>query len=111
MSWYSSCISFRRMLCNAVAAMQWALNALRLWCPMTEIKFSENLISVIGHQSLNAFRAHCMAATALQSILRNEMQELYHDIDFADWRQTHFKTFLKEKRKEEKDKKLYTRPY
>ena len=74
-------------------------------------KFSEHLISLIGHQSLSAFRAHCQAAMTLQSILHSEIQELYHDIDFTDWRRSHFKTFLKEKRKEEKDKKLHTRPY
>ncbi|HSW86778.1 MAG TPA: penicillin-binding transpeptidase domain-containing protein [Rhabdochlamydiaceae bacterium] len=73
--------------------------------------FSDRLLSLIGNQSLSSFRAYCQAATSFQSLIRTEIQELYHDIDFTNWRQTHFKTFLKDKRKEEREKKLYTRPY
>jgi cell division protein FtsI/penicillin-binding protein 2 len=73
--------------------------------------FSDSLLSFIGAQSISSFRSHCRASTLLQGLMRTEIQELYHDIDFNNWRQTHFKTFLKEKRREERSKKHYTRPY
>lgn len=74
-------------------------------------KFSEALLAQVGNQSFSTYRAFCQAALSIQSLLRPHMQELFHDLDFQLWRQSHFKEFLKQKRKEEKEKKRYTRPY
>ena len=76
----------------------------------TEI-FSDNLLQALGKESIAAFRAHTQAAATVQSALREFAQEWFHSIDFKKWREENFKDFLKQKRKEEKEKKRYTRPY
>jgi len=74
-------------------------------------RFSSALCASAGHFSLNAYRSHCQASASLQSLLRTEMQELFHDMTFSYWRENHFKSFLKQKRQEEKEQKSYARPY
>ncbi len=73
--------------------------------------FSPQLLEVVGDQDLATARDLCQAAVSTQTLLKSHAQELYHQIDFAAWREAHFKDFLKAKRKEEKVNKRYTRPY
>ena len=49
--------------------------------------------------------------SCLKSQLYEELQKPFHDHDFKEWRQIHFKEFLKQKREEEKAQKKYVRPY
>ncbi len=73
--------------------------------------FSDELLAAIGHLDFSSYRTLTQAAVSLQSMLRPHVQELFHNQNFAEWRKTHFKEFLKEKRREEKEKKQYARPY
>jgi cell division protein FtsI/penicillin-binding protein 2 len=77
----------------------------------SEDRFSEELLRAIGTQALSDYRALNQLFVKHQSLARLEIQELFHDIDFSIWRKAHFKEFLREKRKEEKANKRYTRPY
>ncbi len=74
-------------------------------------RFSEELLQAVGGQSLSAYRELNQLFSTHQSLVRLEVQELFHAIDFTEWRKIHFKDFLREKRKEERANKLYTRPY
>jgi cell division protein FtsI/penicillin-binding protein 2 len=73
--------------------------------------FSLELEQCIAQQSLAAYRTLCQSSATLRSYLQEHARAWFHNIDFQKWRSTHFKDFLKLKRKEEKDKKQYTRPY
>ncbi|MCI0381638.1 MAG: hypothetical protein L0207_01105 [Chlamydiae bacterium] len=73
--------------------------------------FPSSLIDCIGELSFSAFRNLCQTLNCHLDDLEREMRQLFHDFDFADWRKTHFKEYLKEKRREEREKKQYTRPY
>jgi cell division protein FtsI/penicillin-binding protein 2 len=73
--------------------------------------FSPALLQAIGAQSLSEYHALRQCAMRLQGKIKSHIQELYHDHDFTAWRQTHFKEYLKKKRKEEKEQHKYTKPY
>ncbi|MFI5333657.1 MAG: penicillin-binding transpeptidase domain-containing protein, partial [Chlamydiales bacterium] len=73
--------------------------------------FSEELLMRTGDQSLATYRALSQAALSIEAELLPYVKELYHALDFNDWRKAHFKDFLKLKRREEKQKKRYARPY
>lgn len=73
--------------------------------------FSPTLAAAVGAQSLSHFRTCCQAVHAIQDAVKQEVRELYHDLDFVPWRQRCFKDFLRVKRETEKEKKQYARPY
>ena len=73
--------------------------------------FSPQLLAAVGHQSLFSYRMLCQATSCLQSHLKAQLQELFHAIEFSEWRALYFKDFLREMRKEEKENRRYARPY
>ncbi len=73
--------------------------------------FELELIPVIGDLSLGQHRLDQQQAMQLFSQIQEEVQELFYDFDFTDWRNEHFKDYLKAKRQEEKEHKRYARPY
>ncbi|MGH7890243.1 MAG: hypothetical protein ACRENF_06800, partial [Thermodesulfobacteriota bacterium] len=73
--------------------------------------FERELIPLLGHTSLSEHRSDQQKAQQLLGKIKEEVQELFYDYDFTDWRNEHFKTYLKEKRHEEKKQKKYARPY
>lgn len=73
--------------------------------------FYEELVNRIGSQSLSHYRSLSQAALSIEAFLQPYLQELHHDLDFTNWRKSHFKDFLKTKRREEKEAKRYARPY
>lgn len=76
-----------------------------------EKKFSDELLLHIGGDSLSTYRSLCQAYATLESEVKNQVKTVYHERIFPLWRQKHFKTFLKEKREEEKAKNTYEHPY
>jgi cell division protein FtsI/penicillin-binding protein 2 len=74
-------------------------------------KFSDPLVKAIGRQSLSQYKEASEAMTTLTSTVKTMSQELFHDLNFKQWREIHEKAFLKEKREEEKIKHLYAKPY
>ncbi len=76
----------------------------------TEI-FTPDLIEKIGNHSLSRYRELCQSVATIHHFLSTNAQKWFHTIDFQTWRNEHFKEFIKNKRKQEKEKKQYTRPY
>jgi cell division protein FtsI/penicillin-binding protein 2 len=73
--------------------------------------FDPSLISLVGPSSLSFFHLLSQSLKIMHDEIKEEMQKLHHCQDFKEWRQAHFKEFLKQKRKEEKTLKKYALPY
>ena len=73
--------------------------------------FELEIVPVLGHLSLADHRLDEQLGVQLLAQVREEVQELFADFDFTDWRRDHFKEYLKNKRLEEKQQKKYARPY
>lgn len=74
-------------------------------------RFSPEILENVNGLSLSGYRLLNQSYAALQSYLCSQAKVLFHQIDFQKWRTQNFKEFLKAKRKEEKEKKQYARPY
>lgn len=74
-------------------------------------RFSNALLLAVGKTSLNDYRNDSAAYVILQEASQKMARELFHETDFAEWRAQHEKTFLKEKRTEEKVNHQYPKPY
>lgn len=86
-----------------------AIDLCRMIAPLTS--FSPDLLQHVGSHSLNQYRHLSQKVATLQHRLRTHVKKWFHAIDFQQWRNEHFKTFLASKRKMEKEKKQHTRPY
>jgi len=73
--------------------------------------FSLDLLEEAGSLSLFAYRSFCQRAKEIKTLLREELRPLFHETTFKKWRSVHFASFLKERRKEEKERKRAPRPY
>lgn len=73
--------------------------------------FPPNLLAIIGGQTLSFYKDASAAFAVIQEELRNRTKEIFHLNDFAQWRLSHQKEFLKQKREEEALAKVYQRPY
>jgi len=73
--------------------------------------FSPELLKKINKQSLSAYRQACAAKAAVEETVHGMVKELYHCIDFKDWRIQNEREFLKAKRAEEKASQQFPKPY
>lgn len=73
--------------------------------------FSDDLITQIGNTSLDSYYKIYQKVLYLQTILQKNIQNHFHQIAFIPWREKNEKSFLKSKRAEEKEKKIYPKPY
>lgn len=73
--------------------------------------FSTVLLEAVGTQSLYEYHFLRQAALRIQKETKLQIEEFFHNHDFASWRKLHFKEHLKRKRKEEKLNHTYTHPY
>lgn len=71
----------------------------------------EPLLAHWKHIPLASLHQFNQATNCLQSFVYEEMQKIHHENDFAQWRREHFKNYLNQKRKEEKENKRYVQPY
>lgn len=78
---------------------------------VSESKFSEELLQEVGEQSLSQYRKHNQIAILLLNELKTKSREYFHKQEFRNWREHNQKDFIVQKRKEEKEKKTYSRPY
>jgi cell division protein FtsI/penicillin-binding protein 2 len=74
-------------------------------------KWDRDLIEEIGHLSLADFLELSQAFKKAHDKVKQRTQELHHEIGFKEWRENHFKDFLKQKRKDEKLHKRPAKPY
>lgn len=73
--------------------------------------FTDPLIAQIGSLKISAYRSLCQSFQRIEIDARRLRQEKFHKEEFAAWREAHQKEFLAEKRKWEKEKKTFARPY
>lgn len=73
--------------------------------------FTPDLIEQMGSLPLSEYRLLNQSASIASSFLKTHMKPLFHKETFQKWRESSFKEYLKNKRKEEKEKKLYAKPY
>jgi len=74
-------------------------------------RFSPELLSVVGDQSLVDYKQITAAFVGIHEVVRKMAKELFHEIDFKEWRKSNEKEFLKKKREEEKLTRRYAKPY
>ncbi|HSX27017.1 MAG TPA: penicillin-binding transpeptidase domain-containing protein [Chlamydiales bacterium] len=73
--------------------------------------FTDPLIAQVGTLKISAYRALCQAFQRIETEAKKHYQEKFHSEEFRQWRELHQKEFLAEKRREEKEKKTFSRPY
>lgn len=74
-------------------------------------RFSDELLSKVGSWKLNSYLALGQAFHRLEKKLQEEAKLKFHASSFVEWRKVHQKEFLAQKRKQEKEKKWYAKPY
>ena len=74
-------------------------------------RFAPDLLENVSPLPLSAFRHLNQSATIVQSLLQTHARSWFHQMDFQKWREGNFKEYLKAKRKEEKEKRQYAKPY
>ncbi|MDP1880254.1 MAG: penicillin-binding transpeptidase domain-containing protein [Parachlamydiaceae bacterium] len=78
---------------------------------LNEERFSENLLNIKGQEKIENYRLQSGSFVTVHEFVKERLKELYHDIDFKEWRKQEEKEFLKNKRLEEKNAKIYPKPY
>lgn len=73
--------------------------------------FTDTLIQQIGAMKLSEYRSLCQTFLKREAVLKRQAKEEFHNTIFKEWKELHQKTFLAEKRKEEKERKAYAKPY
>lgn len=85
------------------------LDLLRLVCPSH--LFEDRVLTQTGEESLSAYRSFNQSVIVVQKEVRKIVESVFHEKDFKEWREKFFTIYLKERRKEEKEKKLYEKAY
>ncbi len=73
--------------------------------------WDEELIQKMGDLSLTQFFAFSQSFKKIHDLVKEKMEKMHHDIGFKEWRENHFKDFIKQKRREEKAQKKPAKPY
>lgn len=73
--------------------------------------FTPELTQDVGSQLLSDYFSTRQEAMRLLTRMKEELRELFYDHDFNNWRESHFKNYLKEMRAKEKAERKYARPY
>ena len=73
--------------------------------------FTDETLAFLGSMKLSQYRAMNQACMRLDASLKQTARTAFHQNEFAFWRKENEKTFLAEKKQEEKEKRLPTRPY
>jgi len=74
-------------------------------------RFSDALIEKTGSLKLGAYRELCQSFFRLEKKAKEERAAQFRKEEFRAWREKHQKEFLAAKRKAEKERKTYARPY
>lgn len=73
--------------------------------------FFPHLIQSAGTLSLAGYRLLNQSYSVVQSFVQTQARMQFHQGEFQKWREGHFKEYLREKRKQEKEKRQYAKPY
>lgn len=74
-------------------------------------RFNDELLKVVGKQSLGDYKEAASAVVQLNEVVKKMAKELFHEIDFKEWRKVNEKEYLKGVRAEEKAARKYAKPY
>ncbi|MDJ0651713.1 MAG: penicillin-binding transpeptidase domain-containing protein [Simkaniaceae bacterium] len=85
------------------------LDLLRLLAPGNA--FSNRSLEEAKKLSPAKYRELSQAFVTVKKEVKQRVESLYHEQMLPRWRKKHFKAYLKEKRKEEKERKTYPHPY
>lgn len=85
------------------------LDLLRLFLPNQPL--ADNLMQVMGSIDLATFRELSQEKARLLDSLKEEAQKAFHKGAFRLWRKEHFTSFLKEKRRFEKETRAFAKPF
>lgn len=85
------------------------LDLARLIAPASS--FDTSLLEIVGSESLSIYRKLSQALVVITAEVKLCAKNYFHLHDFRTWRESHFKSYLAEKRLEEKEKKTYQKPY
>ncbi|MBI5272703.1 MAG: hypothetical protein HY861_01810 [Chlamydiia bacterium] len=101
-----------KMLLGAVPTARERLFAIDL-CRLVidSTRFSDALIAKLGTMKLGFYRELCQHFLGLEKSIVSEEREKFRKGAFSLWRKDHQKAFLADKRREEKERKTYVRPY
>jgi len=80
-------------------------------CVVDSPRFSDELLAKIGTMKISTYRLLNQAFCRLEKKRKEEVLKEFRVNEFAAWRNENQKTFLMQKRKEEKARKTYARPY
>jgi len=73
--------------------------------------FSDELIEEIGEMPLSQYMSLCQAFQKHEGKVKKIAEEEFRKNEFSFWRSEHQKEFLSERRKSEKERKSYAKPY
>jgi len=73
--------------------------------------FSPELLKHVEKDSLSIYRKLCQSLAVTTDLVRKLAKEHFHTHDFRQWRTDHFKSYLAQKRLEEKEQKKHQKPY
>lgn len=85
------------------------LDILRLFCP--NHLFDDSLLAETGLETLSTYKDFSNAKMCVEEEVLNITKKVFHNQEFAEWREDYFKDYLKSKRKEERAKKRHAKPY
>jgi cell division protein FtsI/penicillin-binding protein 2 len=88
---------------------RFAVDLCRLAAPSA--RFGDDLLAKAGSMKIAAYRDLNQAFLRFEKTAREEAFQEFHSREFPLWRTSHQKEFLAGKRKEEKEKNTYARPY
>jgi cell division protein FtsI/penicillin-binding protein 2 len=73
--------------------------------------FTDELMNKVGAMKLSTYRMLTQSLRRIEEQVEKKARTLFYLTEFRDWKTLNQKEFLLEKRKEEKKKKTYARPY
>jgi len=73
--------------------------------------FSDALIEKTKHISISKYYEISKSAHRIRDILKKEIKNLFSENNFLNWKEKNFKNYILEKRKIEKEKKIFSKPY
>ncbi|MCH9624092.1 MAG: Peptidoglycan D,D-transpeptidase MrdA [Chlamydiia bacterium] len=85
------------------------LDILRLFCP--NHLFDDSLLAQTGHESLKIYKEFSNAKICVEQEVYEVVKKIFHEQEFAEWRETYFTDYLKSKRVIEKNNKRHAKPY
>lgn len=75
-----------------------------------EDAFSQDLIHAVKNQTFSFYRNASASFSQLEPVVKGLVKSLFHDIHFREWRSKNGKSYIQQKRTEEKQAHKYAKP-